>query len=69
MTEERELLDHEAVLRTLSDEIERAGSTAAWAKETGLDRTMVSATINRRKPIPKSIIRALGLKVVYVRCN
>jgi hypothetical protein len=69
MTHEEELLDEKAVLRLLRDEIKCAGSTTAWANKTGLDRTMVSATINRRKPIAKSIIKALGLRIVYMRCK
>jgi DNA-binding phage protein len=64
---EEELLDEKAVLRLLRDEIECAGSTTAWAKKTGLDRTMVSAMINGRNPIAKSVIKALGLRIVYTR--
>jgi DNA-binding phage protein len=69
MTDEAELLDGKAALRLLGDEIKRAGSVTAWAKETGLDRTQISAALNRRKPISKSILKALGLKIVYLRCK
>jgi hypothetical protein len=53
MTHEEELLDEKAVLRLLRNEIKRAGSAIALAQETGIDRTVVSAAINRdRLPNP-----------------
>jgi hypothetical protein len=69
MTDKDELLDHKGVIRMLCGEIKQAGSTTAWAKKMRIDRTLVSHVISGRKPVPKSIIHALGLKVVYVRRN
>jgi len=60
-------LDENDVLRLLRAEIEQAGSQAAWARRTGVDRTFVNAVVNRRKPIARVIIKALGLNVVYAR--
>jgi DNA-binding phage protein len=69
MTDKDKLLDQKGVIRMLRDEIKQAGSTTAWAKKTGIGRTMVSKVMSGRKPIPKSILKALGLKVVYWQCD
>jgi hypothetical protein len=69
MTDKDELLDRTGVIRMLCDEIKQVGSTTAWAEKMRIDRTLVSHVISGRKPVPKSIINALGLKVVYMRRN
>jgi hypothetical protein len=58
------LLDKSEVLDLLKDAIARAGSQSAWARETGIHRTALSAVLNGRKGLQPKIITALGLQKV-----
>jgi DNA-binding phage protein len=60
-------LDLEDVIRLLHSEVKRAGGQAAWAKKTGINRTMINKTLNNGRLPTKSIIRALKLRMVFVR--
>ena len=46
--------------------VNREGSQAAFAKRYGIDRTDLSAFLNGRRRISASLVRALGLRKVYV---
>ena len=50
----------------LRAEVKRAGSVAAWAKSASVDRTFVSGVVHQRRPISKSMLRALGLRTAVV---
>ena len=60
------LLEPKDVIRVLRFEVERAGGPTAWAKKTGIDRTIISKVLNDRRPLPKEIIKALKLRMVFV---
>jgi hypothetical protein len=60
------VFDDSDALVLLKAAIERAGSQAAFADHHGIDRTYVSMTLTGRCPVPQSIIKALGLRKVYV---
>jgi DNA-binding phage protein len=59
-------LDLKDVTCLLRSEVERAGSQAAWAKKTGIHRTVINTVLNGRQPPTKKIIRALKLRTVFV---
>ena len=60
------ILEHEDVMRLLRSEIERAGSQLAWAKREGVSRPEVNKMLGWSKPISKTVIKALKLRIVYV---
>jgi DNA-binding transcriptional regulator YdaS (Cro superfamily) len=60
-------LEHEDVMRLLRSEIERAGSQLAWAKREGVSRPEVNKMLGWSRPISKTVIKALKLRIVYVR--
>lgn len=60
------LLDLEDVMSLLRSEIERAGGQTAWSRMTGVHRTTVVKVLMGLQPIPKSIIKALKLRAVFV---
>jgi hypothetical protein len=60
------VFDDNDALVLLKAAIERAGSQAAFADHHGIDRSYVSMILTGRSPIAQSIIKALGLRKVYV---
>jgi hypothetical protein len=62
-----EILDGTGVLRLLRREIKNAGSTALWATKAGLDPWTVRHVLAGRRSPSRSVIKALGLEVVYRR--
>jgi DNA-binding phage protein len=54
------------VICLLRSEVERAGSQAAWAKKTGIQRTTISKALNDQRLLTKRIIMALKLRMVFV---
>jgi heterodisulfide reductase subunit C len=62
-------LEIEEILKLLRAEVAKAGSQVAWAKQHGVDRTVVNVVLNRtRKSIPPQILKALRLKKVVIYC-
>ena len=63
------LLNKDDALDLLRGEIEKAGSQSAFARQTGIHRTALSAILNGRKGLQPKILAALGLKRIeaYVR--
>ena len=61
------LFDDKGVVRLLRLEVERAGSTTAWAKNARINRTMVSRIVNGHRAPTPGIIKALKLRKVYTR--
>jgi DNA-binding phage protein len=59
-------LDLKDVIRLLRSEVEQAGGQAAWAKMTGINRTVINRVLNDRQPPSKKIFRALKLRTVFV---
>jgi DNA-binding phage protein len=60
-----QFLEHEDVLRLLRSEIERAGGQAHWAKRVGIDRTNLSKVVTGTRPLTKSVLKALKLRIIY----
>jgi DNA-binding phage protein len=59
-------LEVKDVILLLRAEVRRAGGVSAWSKKTGVHRTIVSKVLHNSKPLPKSIIKALKLRTVFV---
>jgi DNA-binding phage protein len=55
------------VVRLLRQEVAEAGGQSAWAKRTGIHRTLVNKILLEQKPLTKSIIKVLQLEVVYLQ--
>ena len=62
-----EILDGAGMLRLLRREIKNAGSTGLWATKVGLDPSTVHHVLASRRSPSRSLIKALGLEVVYRR--
>jgi DNA-binding transcriptional regulator YdaS (Cro superfamily) len=60
----RHLLDENDVLRLLREVVDRAGSQSAWARRSGIDRTLLNQVLRGKKRLPPTIIQALKLKKV-----
>jgi hypothetical protein len=60
------VFDEDEVVHLLRAAVEREGSQIAFADRYGVDRANVSAVLNGRRRINGSLVRALGLRRVYV---
>jgi DNA-binding phage protein len=56
----------EDVIRLLRSKVKQAGGQTAWAKKTGIDRTILNRVLNGHQSPTKAIIRALNLRVIFV---
>lgn len=50
----------EEIRSRLADAVGLAGSQSAWARKTGIPRSIVSEVLSQKRDIPESIINALG---------
>jgi hypothetical protein len=53
------------VVRLLRQQVAETGGQSAWAKKTGIHRTLVNKVLQGQKPLTKSILNALRLETVY----
>jgi hypothetical protein len=60
-----DILEPEDVMRLLRAEVERAGGQMPWANMMGLNRPNLNRILV--DPISKNVIKALKLRVVFVR--
>jgi DNA-binding phage protein len=60
------ILELKDVVSVLRGEVQRAGGVSAWSKKTGVNRTIVSKVLNDLRAPPKSMIKALKLRTVFV---
>jgi hypothetical protein len=51
---------------TIRRQVKAAGSQVAWCRKTGVSRENLNRVLRRRLSPTKSIINALGLRVVYI---
>jgi DNA-binding transcriptional regulator YdaS (Cro superfamily) len=65
-TQAHNVFDDNDALVLLKAAIERAGSQAAFADRHGIHRTYISMILSGRYHVTQSIIKALGLRKVYV---
>jgi DNA-binding phage protein len=63
------VIDHKELLRRLRSEIKRAGGQAAWSRQTGIDRTVISKVVNNERRPNSRILSALRFERVYRRKN
>jgi hypothetical protein len=61
------ILNIEDVLELLRRDINRVGGQSEWARQTGIERTLISRVLNGRRLPPSQLCRALGLEWVVVR--
>jgi DNA-binding phage protein len=62
----RTILRAEDVVRLLHQQVAKAGGQSAWARNTGIHRSLINKVLRGQMPPAKSIIDALGLEVVYL---
>jgi hypothetical protein len=55
------------VKRLLQKAVTAAGSQSAWARKVGVQPALVNFVLNGRRAPSKSILAALGLKIVYIK--
>jgi hypothetical protein len=55
------------VLELLRREIDRVGGQSEWARQTGIDRSLINRVLNARRLPTSQLCRALGLEWVVVR--
>jgi DNA-binding phage protein len=60
------ILEVKDLVPLLRAEVQRAGGVSAWSKKTGVNRTIVSKVLNDLRAPPKSMIKALKLRTVFV---
>ena len=60
------VFDEDEVVHLLRTAVDREGSQIAFADHYGVDRANVSAVLNGRRRINGSLVKALGLRKVYV---
>jgi hypothetical protein len=60
------VVDEDDVIHLLRAAVKREGSQIAFADRHGVDRVIISAVLNGRRRISGSLLKALGLRKVYV---
>ncbi len=60
------VFEEDEVVHLLSAAVDREGSQIAFADRYGIDRANVSAVLNGRRRINGSLVKALGLRKVYI---
>jgi len=60
------VFDDAEVLKLLHSKVKSVGSQAAFAKQTGVNRTHLNLVLKGKKGFGPAILKALNLRVVYV---
>jgi DNA-binding phage protein len=60
------ILDDKDVRLLLRAAIKREGSISAFARRHGLERSQLNNMLNERRPVSRVVLKALGLRKVYV---
>jgi DNA-binding phage protein len=60
-----EILTQKDVVQLLRREVAKAGGQTGWSKKTGVHRSLINKILQGREPLTKSILKALGLEIVY----
>jgi DNA-binding phage protein len=60
------ILDDKDVRVLLRAAIEREASISAFARRHGLERSQLNNMLNERRPVSRPVLKALGLRKVYV---
>jgi len=64
-----DIVSYRDFIRTLREEINKAGSITAWSKHFGVDRSHLSMVVHKRRSPDKRILAALNLSEVLVCAN
>ncbi len=60
------VVDEDDVIHLLRAAVKREGSQIAYADHYGVDRAIISAVLSGRRRISGSLVKALGVRKVYV---
>jgi DNA-binding phage protein len=60
-------LNVQEVIELLRAQVNRVGGQSEWARQTGIQRPLISRVLNGRRLPPSHLCRALGLEWVVVR--
>jgi plasmid maintenance system antidote protein VapI len=60
------ILENGDIVRLLRVAVEQEGSITAFATRHNLHRTEVSNILNGRRPVSSPLVKALGLRKVYI---
>jgi hypothetical protein len=60
------IVQNRDILLILRAEIDKAGSVAAWCKQTGVNRTYLSQVLNKRRAAGAKLLSILNLSAVLV---
>jgi hypothetical protein len=63
------VFDDDEALILLKAAIEREGSSIAFAERYGVHRSSISHVLSGRHPVGNALVKALGLRKVYVAAN
>jgi hypothetical protein len=63
------MLDDQDVVRLLRAEVARAGGQSSWARQEGIDRTLLNRVLCGRRQPTEHIVKALKLCNVYARTD
>jgi hypothetical protein len=61
------ILEAQDVRKLLKKAVRAAGDQSAWARKVGVPRTIVNLVLQGKRKPTRSIITALGLKIVYIK--
>jgi hypothetical protein len=62
-----EILEKRDVQRLLEEAVKSAGGQSAWARKARIERSYVNYELRGKRAPSKSILTALGLKIVYIK--
>ena len=60
------ILDDKDVVLLLRAIIKREGNISAFAKRHGMERSQLNNMLNAKRPLSRPLVKALGLRRVYV---
>jgi hypothetical protein len=60
------ILDDKDVRLLLRAAIEQGGSISAFSRRHGLELSQLNKMLNGRRPVSRAVVKALGLRKVYV---
>jgi hypothetical protein len=63
---DRGVLNDDDVVHLLRAAVEREGGQTAFANGHGMNRAMINSILNGKRPVSGHLVKALGLRKVYV---
>ena len=59
------VFDEEGVIKLLHAKVKAAGSSSAFSRQTGIERTYLVRVLQGKQPPSKRVLAALNLRIVY----